>query len=371
MKAILLTDLVDTEDLTNPGYKIYNLAKALAQKGLEVHLVSIFLNKPEKTFGLYCHHPRLQDSFEIDYLTYAYRLNLSIVSEIFGIIKNYGPFDLIHSFGWPVGMAAKTVAGVHNLVWIYDLDLLTSVKCDMKIEENQYIRNLEKHFLTRSNWIMTRNYALKEEIRRLYGITKDVFYLPSFYTPFDGQLLSLPTEKKIILVYTTLHRQNQVKHAMELISKLKAYKNDYNILIIGKGPLYDRLFASIMNSKYDHFTVLRDRFSHKTLLSLKPMIKLFISIDPYETNLALVAEMRQLGIPLFLYKTNSIPGLFNIIPETNSFTLTDNDEFHQKIQKLLRNKTQLEILPWKSVSLTEYSVKQVNFYSTLIERLKK
>jgi hypothetical protein len=369
MRLIFLCANVDTNNFINSGYRTLQLAHSLAKEEVEIHFISNFgnalsISNNKVSKKIYYHNVSLYNWPDIDYISYVYKLNLSFIPVLFKTIKKYGPFDILCSFDWTVSIAAKAGASSYQLIWVNFLSSLESIRNDLENTDNNYIFTMEKFILKQKNTIITESNYLESELRKMCKKDKNIKYLFPYYTTSDINRY-FPTEKRIIIIYSSFYKQNQIEIVLDLVSKLKPYERNYNILVVGEGILFHNIKNNILNSNAADFTVVKEKLSYGDLVSFSKNIDLFIAANPYYTNLSVISEILHLNIPVFINKTKSFNDLHKFLPKTHFFNGAEDPELLKKINVLLKKEPDTKGIMNEIYSVESYASKLIQIFREL------
>lgn len=230
---------------------VYFLAKALAQIGEEVHiLTSAVIGYPSREIldGVTVHRLETLDSEGQDFLGWVFQFNLAIVNYAGTLIESEGPFALIHAHDWLVAYAAEALKKIHRL------PLIATIHATEKGRNQGLYTDLQKQIngvewkLTYEAWkvVCCSQYMSKQLINDFQLPADKVTVIPNGIDPAtlrsddphagQGPVKRRPGEKLIFFV-GRLVAEKGVQVLIEALSRLVGRDVNVRCIIAGTGPM--------------------------------------------------------------------------------------------------------------------------------------
>ncbi|MDZ7619504.1 MAG: glycosyltransferase, partial [Patescibacteria group bacterium] len=254
-----------------------------------------------------------------------------------GLIASLKP-DIVHTW-----MLAANAYGISAAAWCKVPGLIASQRCvDPWKSRGQ---------LAVDRWIAKRSRRVvvnSECVRRFYehhGLPANkIAVIPNAVSPAEPspvgrkellEELGLPAGARLIGLIGRLWPQKRVKDAIWATDLLKVVRDDVHLLIIGNGPLRDRLL------QYRDQVRIRDKVhflgQRTDVARLLPHFDLLFSTSGYEGQSNTILEAMAAGVPVV---ATDIPGTRDLIEhEVNGFLVPvgNRAEFARHANKLLED----------------------------------
>ena len=270
--------MVGTGVFPVPPYKgggteqhIYELSNALAELGHEVHLVSDILDGAYFHKNIFVHRVKIPPaSFRsgiIGWLKNHFIGGLFVFKKVLNLIISKEKFDVIHIHGRLAALLTSylnvrpLVYTVHDLSpWMWNPDSLV----ERTLRKVAYV-NIELRICDKVDHIIATSKAVKRDLVN-FGIPKDkITIIPN---GVDLQLFKPihHNDHNYCLFVGQLVERKGVRY---LLYALKKMRSNIKCLIIGDGPLFDKLLEMV---KKLH---LHDKVTFLGSVSLSKLVKLY------------------------------------------------------------------------------------------------
>ncbi|MFB3888910.1 MAG: glycosyltransferase family 4 protein [Candidatus Bathyarchaeia archaeon] len=281
------------------GFYIHNLSKKLAERGHDVTIVTRGGMAMEMTHF---------DGFKLYKLPFimAYPFHVDIhnifVNKFFK--DHEGQFDIVHVHTpLPPSVLTETpvVTTFHSPLfyasWANDVkDFRFAFQRFLGI----YSTRLEKSLIESSNVLTTVSDSVASDLRQLYKIKDDIFVLGNGFCCDLGTGIAATAgnpDKTVIYVGTLTHR----KGLLDLLDAMKILLNDEpdaNLLLIGKGPLYQTMLQRISRLRIGKNVHMLGAVTHDALSSYYSAASVFVLPSYYEGLPTVALEAMSCGLPV-------------------------------------------------------------------------
>jgi len=234
---------------------VYDLTRYMVQLGLEVHVLTSHVEGYpvyEINQGVHVHRIRTFQSKDMDFMGWVFQLNLAMIDYAKDLLKNFGPFDLIHAHDWLVCQAAKTLK--HQ----FALPLVSTVHATehgrnqgVHTDLQRKIHQLEWQ-LTYESWrVIGCSQYMEREIRELFQLPADkIDIIPNGVDPDLVRVdqpdpairaqFAMPDEK-IVFFVGRMVREKGVQILLDSVPEILRSCPEAKFIIGGKGPMLDEL----------------------------------------------------------------------------------------------------------------------------------
>ncbi|WP_409342698.1 1,4-alpha-glucan branching protein domain-containing protein [Paenibacillus sp. MBLB4367] len=234
---------------------VYELARKLAARGLEVHVVTCHVDgypAYEVNEGVRVHRVKPYQAQTVDFMGWVFQLNLAMVDYARNLAKHHVAFDIIHAHDWLVSQAAQTlkhrlnvplVATIHATEHGRNQGLFTPLQHD--------IHGLEWELTYEACRVIGCSLYMEDEIRRLFGLPEGkIDMIPNGVDSEAMKAGSLRSElrnryalphEKIVMFVGRLVREKGVQVLLDSIPLVTASCPDAKFVVAGKGPMLQTL----------------------------------------------------------------------------------------------------------------------------------
>jgi 1,4-alpha-glucan branching enzyme len=235
---------------------VYDLSVKLAEQGVEVHVVTCHVDgypAYEINRGVHVHRVKTYQTRELHFMDWVFQLNLAMIDYCKPLIRNYGPFHMIHAHDWLVGCASKALK--HR----FEIPLVATIHATehgrnrgIHNELQQSIHQMERE-LTYEAWrVIGCSKYMEEEIKSLFDVPEDKLHI--IPNGVDRSLFisaerndesfraryALPHEK-IVFFVGRLVREKGVHILLDSVPAILERCPDAKFVIAGKGPMLEEL----------------------------------------------------------------------------------------------------------------------------------
>jgi glycosyltransferase involved in cell wall biosynthesis len=286
-----------------PPYKIrglaehvYELSKALAWKGADVHVVTLGAVPYEKSKGVHVHRIAV-DACRPDFITF---MNNEMKRIGASIIESAGAAPtIIHAHDWLVGNAAIALAVRYRTPLISTIHSTEFGRVQGIKEGYQiFIHEMEEELVRSSAHIIVCSESMKREVQGLFGMPENISVFPNGVdvSKFDFCADSAAFKERFcgskdatMIVY--IGRLVRQKGVSVLIGALRMLLNTspelrerVKLVIVGEGPMREHLerdAAYLGVSNHVVFTGYLDDYTVKCLLKAADVVTVPSLYEPF------------------------------------------------------------------------------------------
>lgn len=230
---------------------VYDLTKALAKAGHEIHLITVGDNSLpmyEEVEDVKVHRVRPYDLNAFDFQTWILQLNVAMLEytiTLFDTVKE--DFDIIHNHDWLTAYAARAIKHAKGLPLVATIHATESGRNNgLHNDLQRYISNVE-WWLTYEAWrVIVCSYYMEDEMRRVFQLPKDkMAIIPNGVNPKDFKTTKeIPNfrlnyaapDEKIVYFVGRLVQEKGVQVLLDAIPKILHYHPKTKFVVAGKGP---------------------------------------------------------------------------------------------------------------------------------------
>lgn len=286
-----------------PPYKIggiaehvYELSKALARKGQEVHVVTLGTFPYEENEGVHLHRIAV-DASKPNFIT---RMNEAMKKIGASIIESTDTgIDIIHAHDWMVGSAAIALAFGYKKPLVSTIHSTEFGRSQGVKEEYQMrIHEMEEQLVRLSDHVIVCSESMKREIQGLFGVTGKNSVIPNgvdaskfdFEVDIDtikGKFCGQRSSKMILFLGRLVYQKgvNVLIGALPIIlSRYSKGEKDVKLVIVGEGPMRKQLerdAAYLGVSKHVVFTGYLDDYVVRSLLKAADVVVVPSLYEPF------------------------------------------------------------------------------------------
>lgn len=234
------------------GRHVYELSRALARKGVEVHVVTAGApGLPDRqVVDRVCVHRTEPHAMPGDsFMDWVFQLNLQMC-ELARQLWMRRRFHLIHGHDWLVGEAARMMAARHNV------PLLATIHATEHGRNNgihndiqRAIDRVEREFMNSAARVVVCSQAMRNEMQSVFGLPPE--HVSVIHNGVDiGTLrnepgtqvsITLPEQGKIIAFLGRFVKEKGVEILLEAAASLMHRGHDVHLVYGGRGPLQQEL----------------------------------------------------------------------------------------------------------------------------------
>lgn len=174
MKILMLTWEYPPKNIGGISNHVYNLARHLKNKGVEIHIITCEEgNAPsvQKDNGITIHRISPYKIKSEDFVKWVMQLNFVMIEECIKLIDQYGRFDIIHAHDWLTAFAAKAIK------WSYYIPLVSTIHSTeygrnngIKTEMQKYISATECMLADESWKLVACSHYMRQHICDLFKV---------------------------------------------------------------------------------------------------------------------------------------------------------------------------------------------------------
>ena len=329
---------------------VWALSKELAEKGLEVHVVTA--DHPgqaehEMDGKVHVHRVKSQTDMTPDFVTWVNRLNFGMLQHAIKLHMQK-PFDIIHAHDWMVTDAAWTMKagfGVPMVATMHATEAgrMHGVHSDLQ----RYIHQMEWR-LTYESWdVIVNSQAMYHELQHLFGMPGNkIAVIPNgtdpshFYFEFDprGLRSSYAREYEQIVLYVgRMVREKGVHVLLEAAPHVLAERPGTQFIFVGTGYYLDELKQQAWNMGVGHNTHFLGYVGDADLLKLYKIADVVAIPSLYEPFGIVALEGMAANVPVV---TTDVGGLRDFVEHMNTGVSTyagDSGSLAWGLLQVLRN----------------------------------
>jgi len=303
---------------------VYDLSRALAQKGVEVHVVTCdFPGAPEyeEIDGVHVLRVDSYTSPSPDFATWVYLMNVNMEKESAAIIRRLdGKINLIHAHDW---LVANSAIGLKH---IFRVPLVATIHSTEIGRRNGLHTNYERMIhqtearLTHEAWkVIGCSQYMVSHVGWAFGLPKDkIIMIPNgvdvnaFSKKFDRDKIrskyASPSEKIVLFVGRLVHEKG-IHVLMGAMPKVLARVNA-KFVIVGNGYMKDLLIGQVNRMRLAHKAYFTGFIDDQTLKLLYSCADVCVVPSLYEPFGIVALEAMAAHVPVV---ASDIGGLSEII----------------------------------------------------------
>lgn len=332
------------------GRAVYDLARHLAQQGMEVHVLTAATEASvteENIEGVYVHRlPTYVPAEQEDFMAWVFQLNLAMADAVDQLWSFGVKPDVIHAHDWLVGWAAVELKTRYSLPLISTIHALEHGRHQgIHTPLQRRIHDCERMLTEASDSVIVCSHYMKNEVRRLFDTPE--FKLHVIHNGVDLPSPSIPDREQlrqhlalgdgpIVFFVGRLVQEKGVHLLLEAMARLRYEFGNATLLIAGKGPMQEEwkaLACQMGLSERVRFLGFVDDTRRNELFALAD-VAVFPSL--YEPFGIVALEAMALGAPVLVADTG---GLREIVRhgENGSMMYTgDPESLTNQLRWLLR-----------------------------------
>ncbi|MFC5648247.1 1,4-alpha-glucan branching protein domain-containing protein [Paenibacillus solisilvae] len=316
---------------------VFDLSRTLVEQGTEVHVITTYVNgypAYEINQGIHVHRVRTYQEQNLDFMDWVFQLNLAMTDYTKHLIRNYGPFDLIHAHDWLVGQAAKTLKHAFRLPLVATIHATEHGRNQGVHSELQYrIHNLEGQ-LTYEAWrVIVCSKHMVQEIKQLFHLPAEkIDMIPNGVDPAlirahpsdsDAKEPYALPEEKVVLFVGRLVREKGVQVLLQCIPAVLDACPEAKFVIGGSGAMMEELQEMARALGIAHKTAFIGFVDDQTRNHLLHIASAAVFPSLYEPFGIVALEAMAAGTPVIV---SGVGGLQEIIQHgEDGFTVLPGD----------------------------------------------
>lgn len=233
------------------GRHVYELSRALARRGIEVHVATIGNDSlPERQVvdGVCVHRTEAHGLPGDSFTDWVFQLNLQLF-ELARQVWMRRRFDLVHGHDWLVGEASRMTARRYNVPLVATIHateqgrnqgLHSAIQCSIDRSERE-LMHVAQRVIVCSN-------AMHKELRTVFAVPHEkLAVIPNgvdvaSLTPAPGPPpFFLPSSGHVIAFLGRFVKEKGVELLLEAAGIICRRRGDVFFVLAGRGPLQDRL----------------------------------------------------------------------------------------------------------------------------------
>jgi 1,4-alpha-glucan branching enzyme len=233
---------------------VYDLARALAEYGDEVHIITCpAAGKGAYYFenGVHVHRVPPEHVNAEDFMTWVRQLNQAMIEMSSHINAFHGPFDLIHAHDWLVEEAGRKLAELLKIPLLATIHATEYGRNHGLYSELQhYIHDLERQLTNEAKLVIACSRYMAHEVTSLFGLPPaKVRVVPNGVNPASlgegGQVYRKDRNQQgrspTILFFGRLVPEKGVQILLESVPRLVKRVSGVHLLVAGRGPYEEHL----------------------------------------------------------------------------------------------------------------------------------
>jgi len=233
------------------GRHVYELSRALAALGAEVHVATLGGNLlPERQLidGVIVHRTPVHNMPGDSFMDWVFQLNIQLY-ELGRQIWLRRPFHIIHGHDWLVSEACRMLAQRFSLPILATIHATEHGRNNgIHNEVQKAIDEKEREFMALAHKIIVCSEAMRREMQVVFGISAEkVAVIPNgvdiaSLAPYaDPPAFPLPQSGKVVAFIGRLVREKGVHLLVEAAGELAGEGADISFILAGRGPMLDEL----------------------------------------------------------------------------------------------------------------------------------
>lgn len=325
MKILMLSWEYPPKNVGGLSSHVYNLAKALARHGNEVHVISCeegIAPIEEVSNGVHIYRVTPYKIETSDFTKWVMHLNFAMIEECIRIMDKIGKVDLIHAHDWLSAYAAKV------LKWSFRIPMLCTIHATeygrnngIRTEMQRYISGVE-WMLTYESWkVIACSNFMKKQINEIFNISEDkIWVIPNgvdikdFDIDFDRASFrrKYARENEKIVFYVGRHVYEKGIHLLiDSIPKIADSYNDTKFIIAGTGPMTEELKVKVKNTGLDGRVVFTGYMDDESKNKLFTVSDAAVFPSLYEPFGIVALEAMAAGCPVVVSDTGGLSEIVN------------------------------------------------------------
>ena len=370
MKIAILVSGLPPKRLAGTEIATYNIAKYLAKRGHEVHVITTLdegLPKESIEEGFYVHRIKLHKVKFIGIILFW-------IKSVYKL-KKINP-DISHVQGISNGLPAflvKKILNKHYIIWARGSDIYLSW---------QFKTIILKLVLKNADAVIALTEDMKKAIQKVYN--ENVFVIPNGVDlrNFENisqkncrSKLAIKENKKIILFVGTLRPVKGVRYLVEAMEIIIQKNTNTRLMLVGDGEDRRKLEKLVKEFVLDEYVTFVGKVSNEKVPEYMVASDVFVLPSLSEGFPNVVLEAMASGLPIVATKVGGLPEIvkdrengFLVEPKNPEeiaekvLLILKGDELRERISEY--NKKKVKEYSWERVSeqIEEVYFKALNFH---------
>ncbi len=295
------------------------LACGLRDRGFDVHVCALTRGGPRA-------EPLRQAGIPLTVIGKRWKLDPQAFWRLKGLIASLKP-DVVHTW-----MLAANAYGITAAGWCNVPGLIASQRCVDPWKSGAQLA-VDRYIAKRSDRVVVNSEGIRQFYVHHRLPAEKIEVIPNAVPPAEPspvgrrellEELGLPAGSRLIGLVGRLWAQKRVKDAIWAADLLKVVRDDAHLLIIGNGPLRDRLL------RYRDQVCIRDKVhflgQRTDVARLMPHFDLLYSTSGYEGQSNTILEAMAAGVPVV---ATDIPGTRDLVEhDVTGFLVPAGDRAH-------------------------------------------
>ncbi|MFZ5642124.1 MAG: glycosyltransferase family 4 protein [Bacillota bacterium] len=249
MRVIMLSWEYPPKSVGGLAQHVFDLTKALAEIGEEVHLVTIGSNDApdfETVNGVKVYRVYPYNVSSLDFANWVTQLNVAILEKAVSVMNDIGNFHIVHGHDWLVAYAARA------LKHAFRIPLVATIHATEYGRNYGLHNNMQRHISDVEWWLIYESWKviccskyMRGELQCVFqvpddklsiipnGVNTDAFRMKS--NNYNRGEYASPNEQ-IVLYVGRLVREKGVQVFIDAMPHILKYRPATKFIIAGKGP---------------------------------------------------------------------------------------------------------------------------------------
>lgn len=351
MKVLMLSWEYPPKCVGGLSNHVYNLTRNLSKAGDEVHVITCAEDsalEEENDNGVFVHRVNPINIYNSDFVKWVMHLNFSIIERGITLIKEEGPFDVIHAHDWLSTYSAKVLKGA------YKIPLVCTIHATEHGRNNGIHSDLQG-YISSAEWTLTYESCkviacsdfMRNQISEVHRKPwDDICIIPNGVDPsiFDINFDHLQFRRRFawddekIVLYVGRHVFEKGIHLL-VYSAPKVVHNFHNtkFVIVGKGPMTEDLEDRVRAMRLENNFIFTGYMDDESKNKLYKVADVAVFPSLYEPFGIVALEAMSAGCPVIVSDTG---GLSEIVKHgVNGLKCINgsSDSIGDNILELLKN----------------------------------
>lgn len=264
MRVLMLSWEYPPKSVGGLAQHVYDLSKALANLGVEVHVLTCGLaGVPdyERVNEVHVHRVTPYHISSPDFVTWVAQFNVAMLEKAMPLVKDI-QFDLLHAHDWLVTYAARALKHAYNLPLVCTIHATEwGRNYGLHNDTQRHISDVE-WWLAYESWrVICCSYYMKRELQNIFQVPEDKLnVIPNGVNPENFAVKQHKTSRnnyaapneKIIFYVGRLVREKGVQVLLDAAPKVLSRHPNTKFVIAGKGPHQEALRQQAVQLKIAH-----------------------------------------------------------------------------------------------------------------------
>ena len=319
MKVVMLTWEFPPRIVGGIARHCYNLSKALAKKGVEVHVVTLeFPGAPyyEEIEGVHIHRIRLEMG-NPNFITWVLLFNHLMEKKVGMLRKSIGEFDIVHSHDWLTTIAGINLKYNSPSTFILTLHSLEHGRSGLHTADSLTIDSIEWWGTYEAKYIISISGSLKNEIVDHFKVPAGkIFVIPNgidikkFDVKVDCERVrakyGIGYGEKLILAVGRLVWRKGFQYLIEAMPIILSKHPNAKLVIVGTGPMRGDLERKAFEVGCRGRIIFAGFLPDHELIALMKCADVLVIPSLYEPFGLVALEGMAAGVPVVVSKTGGL-----------------------------------------------------------------